>query len=212
MLIPIAELQDIIKKYNIKVTGVLHIGAHECEEMDAYKTIGLVQEDIIWIDAIHRNVYKAKIRGIPNVYTAIITDKDDVEVKFNVTNNTQSSSVLELHTHKISHPDVVYIDSFTEQSITVDSFFERNNLDATKCNLWNIDIQGAELLALKGGVESLKHVDILYLEVNEKELYKDCALIGDIDEFVGRLGFKRIITNMTINGWGDAIYVRSSSG
>jgi FkbM family methyltransferase len=212
MLIPLSELEDIIKKYNIKIKGVLHIGAHECEEMEAYKTIGATPENIIWIDAIHRNVYKAQKRDIPNVYNAIITDKDDVEVEFNVSNNTQSSSVLELNTHKISHPEVFYIDTFSEQSITVDSFFQRNNLDAAKCNLWNIDIQGAELLALKGGVESLKHVDILYLEVNEQELYKDCGLIGDIDEFVGGFGFTRQITKMTESGWGDAIYVKTSSG
>ena len=197
---------------DITVKGVLHIGAHECEEMDAYKTIGVVPENIIWIDAIHRNVYKAQKRGIPNVYNAIITDKDDVEVDFNVSNNTQSSSVLEVNTHKVSHPEVFYIDTFSEQSITVDSFFQRNNLEAAKCNLWNIDIQGAELLALKGGMESLKHVDLLYLEVNEKELYKDCGLIGDIDEFVGRFGFIRQITKMTESGWGDAIYVKTSSG
>lgn len=67
-------------------------------------------------------------------------------------------------------------------------------------------------IGLKRGVEALKHVNILYLEVNEKELYKDCALIGDIDDFVGRFGFTRLITKMTKNGWGDAIYVKTSSG
>ena len=206
MLINKEVVEAILKKYNITVRGALHIGAHECEELDFYKGIGLTPTDIVWIDAINSNIFKARQRGIPNVYNAIITDKDDVKVDFNVSNNGASSSILELHTHKISHPDIVYVDKFSEQSITVDSFFKRNELDATKYNLWNIDIQGAELLALKGGVESLKHVDILYLEVNEKELYKDCALIGEIDTFLA--GFTRIFTKMSQHGWGDAIYVR----
>jgi FkbM family methyltransferase len=207
MLISEEVVTSILKKYNITVRGALHIGAHECEEFDFYKRIGLAPRDIIWIDAIDSNIVKARERGIPNVYNAIITDKDDVEVDFNISNNGASSSILELHTHKISHPDIVYVGKFSQESITVDSFFNRNDLDATKYNLWNIDIQGAELLALKGGAESLKHVDILYLEVNEKELYKDCALVGEIDAFL-LPGFTRIFTKIGKHGWGDAIYVR----
>lgn len=206
MLIGEEVVAAILKKYNISIRGVLHIGAHECEELDFYKRIGLAPTDVIWIDAIHSNIFKAKQRGIPNVYNAIITDKDDVEVNFNISNNGASSSILELHTHKISHPNIVYVDKFSEDSITVDSFFKRNKLDATKYNLWNIDIQGAELLALKGGSKSLEHVDILYLEVNEKELYKDCALVGEIDAFLSE--FTRVLTKMSPHGWGDAIYVK----
>jgi hypothetical protein len=69
------------------------------------------------------------------------------------------------------------------------------------------DIQGAELLALKGATESLKHAQVLYLEVNEEYLYKNCGLIGEIDEFVAKFGFRRVMTNMTGQKWGDAIYV-----
>jgi FkbM family methyltransferase len=210
MLINKEVVEAILKKYNITVRGALHIGAHECEELDFYKGIGLTPTDIVWIDAINSNIFKARQRGIPNVYNAIITDKDDVKVDFNVSNNGASSSILELHTHKISHPDIVYVDKFSEQSITVDSFFKRNELDPTKYNLWNIDIQGAELLALKGGVESLKHVDILYLEVNEKEMYKGCPLVGEIDAFLLSVGFTRVFTDITSFGWGDAIYIKTS--
>lgn len=208
MLITVDDIKNILQKYDIKITGVLHIGAHECEEIDVYAELGVSPNDIVWIDAMYRSITIAKMRGIPNVYTAIITDKDDLEVDFNVSNNMASSSILELHTHKIAHPDIFYIDTFSEKSITVDSFFKTHNLDGSKYNFWNIDIQGAELLALKGGSASLKDVDVLYLEVNEQELYKDCGLIGDIDEFVGRFGFIREMTFMTDSGWGDAIYIK----
>jgi FkbM family methyltransferase len=211
MLIRQEDVDAVLKKYNITVRGALHIGAHECEEIDFYKYIGLTLNDVVWIDAIHSNVFKAKKRGIPNVYNAIITDKDDMEVEFNVSNNVASSSILELNTpHNISHPEVVYVNKFSEQSITVDSFFKRNELDPTKYNLWNIDIQGAELLALKGGVESLKHVDIIYVEVNEKEMYKGCPLVGDIDTFLLSVGFTRVFTDISSFGWGDAMYVNTS--
>jgi FkbM family methyltransferase len=206
MLIPQGEVIQLLG--NIKVNGVFHIGAHECEEMDFYKNLELDPKDIIWVDAINEKVNQAINRGIPNVYNAIITDKDDSEVTFNVSNNVQSSSVLELMTHSIEHPEVVYVSKFTSRSITVDSFFKKYNLDPSLYNFWNFDIQGAELLALKGASESLKFAKALYLEVNERELYKNCGLMSEIDTFLIPLGFKRVKTLMTQWGWGDALYIR----
>jgi hypothetical protein len=31
------SLNELIKKYNIKLTGILHVGAHECEELPIYE-------------------------------------------------------------------------------------------------------------------------------------------------------------------------------
>lgn len=78
-----------------------------------------------------------------------------------------------------------------------------------KYNFWNFDIQGAELLALKGADKYIKNVDAIYLEVNEKELYKNCGLIHEIDAFLSNYGFTREITFMTPHGWGDALYVKT---
>jgi hypothetical protein len=47
----------------------------------------------------------------------------------------------------------------------------------------------------------------MYLEVNEKELYKDCGLINDVDNFLSQYNFKRVLTKMTTHGWGDALYI-----
>jgi len=141
------------------------------------------------------------------VYNALITDKDDEETAFNISNNVQSSSVLEFETHSQEHPWVVYVDKINIKSITIDTFFEKNNIDASKYNFWNFDIQGAELMALKGAVKSIKYAKALYLEVNEKELYKNCAIITEIDEFLSKYNFKRVLTKMTQHGWGDALYI-----
>ena len=199
---------DILKKNNIKVTGAFHVGANKCEELVFYKKLGLIPEDVIWIDAIEESVLEATNRGIPNVYNAIISDEDDVDVVFNIANNFESSSLLEMKTHLIEHPTIHFIKQINGKSITVNSFFERNNiLNPEKYNFWNFDIQGAELMALKGSTEYIKYVKVINVEVNVKELYKDCALIGEIDNFLAIYGFKRIITNIGRNGWGDAVYI-----
>jgi FkbM family methyltransferase len=210
MLIKIDEIKKILKQSNINVTGILHIGAHNCEELSVYNKLHIKNIDVIWIDALLSKVEEAKNKFIPNVYHAVITDKDDENIIFNVANNIQSSSVLELGTHSKEHPNVVYVDKIEQKSITIDTFFKRNKIESSKYNFWCFDIQGAELLALKGAEESIKHVDIIYLEVNEQELYKDCGLITDIDKFLLKFNFTRVHTVMTKHGWGDAIYIKHS--
>jgi FkbM family methyltransferase len=207
MIINLEEIQNILTSKKINIKGCFHVGAHDCEELPIYNNFGIKTEDIIWVDALSFKVEQSIARGIPNVYHAVITDKDDEDVVFNVANNIQSSSILEFGTHAIEHPQVVFVDKIHLKSITIDTFFKRNNLDASKYDFWNFDIQGAELLALKGATETIKHAKVLYLEVNSKELYKDCALINEIDEYLAPLGFKRVLTNMTIHKWGDALYI-----
>ena len=74
----------------------------------------------------------------------------------------------------------------------------------------NIDVQGAELLVLKGAENTLKTVNAVYTEVNTDYVYKNCALIEEIDEYLFRHGFKRTETKMWRNHpWGDALYLRS---
>ena len=207
MLISTEEINKILVSNNINIIGGFHVGAHDCEELDFYSKLGLKREEIVWIDAILAKVTEATNRKIPNVYNAVITDCDDVDVIFNISNNVQSSSVLELGTHAQEHPDVVYVDKICMKSITIDSFFERNNIDASKYNFWNFDIQGAELMALKGATKSIQYAKALYLEVNDRELYKNCGLISDIDAFLSQYKFKRVLTHISKHGWGDALYI-----
>jgi FkbM family methyltransferase len=207
MLIDKALLERTLR--DVQINGVLHVGAHDCEELSFYRDhLGVHPDGVYWIDAIQFKVDEAKARGVPNVYQAVVTDKDEEPVTFHVSNNIQSSSVLELKRHVIEHPQVVYTTEFEATSITLDTFFKKHDIDPSRLNLWNLDIQGAELMALTGAVGSLKYADALYLEVNEDELYDGCALIGDLDTFLVKQGFERVLTEMTQHGWGDAVYKR----
>ena len=208
MLLSFEDINTTLQNNNIHITGALHIGAHECEELPFYNKLGLDDKDIIWVDAMEGKVVEAKNRGILNIYNAVITDEDDTDIVFNVSNNIQSSSVLEFGTHSQEHPTVVYVDKIHTKTITINTFFDKNNISGSKYNFWNFDIQGAELMALKGATKYINHAKAIYLEVNEKELYKNCGLIGEIDTFLKGYNFKRVITYMTPHGWGDALYIR----
>ncbi len=209
-MIPIEEIKAVLQKNNVHIVGAFHVGAHECEESNSYIELGVKPSDCVWVDAIRSKVDEAKTKGGPNVYQAVITDKDDAVVMFNMANNIQSSSVLEFGTHSKEHPWVRYVGKIKMKTITVDTFFKKNKMDASKYNFWNFDIQGAELMALKGATQSIQYAKAIYLEVNEKELYKGCALITDIDTFLLQYKFKRVLTTMTRHGWGDALYIVQS--
>ena len=208
MLIDYFFINHVLTKYKINISGSLHVGAHECEELSFYHKLNLTNNDVIWIEAILDKVNKAKNRGIPNVYSAVITDEDDKEITFNVSNNIESSSVLEFGTHSKEHPYVYYTDKFICETITIDTFVKKNNIDISKYDFWNLDIQGAELMALKGASESLKYTKAIYLEVNIDEVYKGCGKMNEIDEYLSKYGFNRVLTCMTPHGWGDAFYIK----
>jgi hypothetical protein len=100
MLITEVEVRNILQAYKISINGVLHIGAHECEELEVYKNLGINKYNVIWIDGNKEKVQQAVYRGIPNVYYGVISDENDKDVEFKITNNGQSSSVLDFGMHQ----------------------------------------------------------------------------------------------------------------
>lgn len=190
------------------LTGVFHIGAHECEELSIYNRLGIDDNDIIWVDAMEDKVIQAKNKGINNIYQAVVSDKTGDKVNFNITNNGQSSSILEFGTHATNYPTVTVIDSIEIETITVNDLIDNNNIDMRGKNFWNFDIQGVELKALKGAYNYINYADIIYLEVNTEEVYKGCDNISDIDEYLYEYDFIRVLTSMTNEGWGDAMYIK----
>ena len=198
---------SFFKKYNI-IKGILHIGAHLCEEEESYMKLGLKQENILWVDANYNLCLEnKKVNQERNIYCGAFADKSGVETDFIITNNGQSSSLLELQEHKAEHPWVYEVSRQKVITACIDECF----LDEVKnrgINMLVLDIQGAELLALKGAQKTLEHIDIIHCEVNVKKLYKDCALIGDIDNFLFSKGYKRIMTEINEHGWGEAVYLK----
>ena len=190
--------------------GILHIGAHMCEERALYNSIKIGDNDTLWIEAIGEIVaYVKKINENINIVQAVITDKDDEELSFMITNNKESSSIFNFGTHAIEHPHVFEIERRRLKSITLNTLFERNNIPHDRFDFINIDIQGAELKALKGAVYILPHIKAIYAEVNEKMLYEGAGLLPELDEYLATFNFKRVITNMTRHGWGDALYIKN---
>jgi hypothetical protein len=55
-------------------------------------------------------------------------------------------------------------------------------------------------MALKGASNANRYAKPLYLEVNEKELYKCCALLYELDAYLLTNRFQRVLSNITCHG------------
>ena len=75
-----------------------------------------------------------------------------------------------------------------------------------------MDIQGVELRALKSMEKYLKYINYIYTEVNTEEVYKNCAKIEEIDEYLKKFGYIRIDSRIYKQfGWGDAFYIKTNN-
>ncbi len=200
------SLHDLVKKYNIIFKGVLHIGAHECEEINDYEKY-LPRNRILWIEALPDKVEICKQRySNLLIENAVVSDVIE-SVNFNVSNNGQSSSMLDFGLHSTFHPHVKYISRFeTETKLLKNIIPNYNNIHF---NFLNLDIQGTELKALKGMEEYLNNVDYIYTEVNSDYVYIGCALVDELDKYLLNFGLHRVETRWCENfRWGDAFYIR----
>ena len=177
MLIPLSQL---VKKYNIQFKGVLHVGAHECEELGDYEQY-IQRSKILWIEAMENKV-EANYEHLL-IENAVISDKEET-LKFNVSNNGQSSSLLELGLHKQFHPHIHYVDFFMAKTQLLKDILPK--YEDIHFNFLNLDIQGAELKALKSMGDYLNNVDYIYTEVNSDYVYEDCALITELDDYLSQ--------------------------
>ncbi len=201
------DFRTLFPKYDIKPKGVLHIGACLAEEAPIYDELGIFKQ--IWIEGnpgIFDNL-KQNISHNPQAvaFNHVIGDENK-PVTFHVANNgSQSSSVLQLGTHKKKHPSVHYVGDIETTMHRIDSL----ELDLSDVDFLNIDLQGAEIMALKGMGDLLNGFNWVYLEVNKQYLYIGCPLIEEIDRYLSKFGLKRVETKWAGNtGWGDALYIK----
>jgi len=210
MYINIKYLSD---KYGLKISGILHLGAHKAEEAAAYKEIGASK--VIWIEGNPEliTILKTELQKYKNqfVYNVLVSDTDNEQVNFNVTNNLQSSSILELGTHKEHSPNVSVDHKLPLLTHRLDTFFTNNHINISDCNFLNIDLQGAELSAMKGLGDYLKYFDYIYTEINIGQVYKNCPVLFELDTFLHQQGFIRVETYLTPRQWGDAFYLKRKS-
>jgi FkbM family methyltransferase len=204
-------IPEICERHRLSPRGIIHVGAHEGTELPWYQSFGF--QKILFIEAnpevfekLRTNVADAS--GVTLINRAVV-DKAG-PIPFHVTSFDQSSSVLALGTHLNHYPGVEAAQSVTVEGATLDSLLEENGLDPADFNFLTMDIQGAELMALRGAAGTLAHIQAIITEIHFEDLYQGCAHIDDIDLLLEHHGFKRVNTYSIHRAWGDAVYVKST--
>jgi len=199
------NLDNLKEKYDLKIKGVLHIGAHVGQEYKTYQRLGI--NNIMFFEPIQSTFQRLKENVGDNailVNTALGDIEGEVEMFTETINQGQSSSVLEPEHHLVQHPNIKFTGRETVKITKLDNFIESKD----SFNFINVDVQGYELEVFKGGSKFLNSIDYIMTEVNRAELYKGCARIEQLDKFLGGYGFKRVETTWDGGTWGDAFYVK----
>lgn len=197
------SLIDLKAKYNMKITGVIHIGAHFGEEYAVYNQLGI--ENIHFIEPAKEafEVLTERFAGndkvkLYNVACGSVEGEFDLYTERR--NKGQSNSLLKPKKHLDYYPDIKFAGTQRVKVVTLDS------LKIEGCNMINIDVQGAEGMVFEGAIETLKGIDYIYSEVNTGELYEGCTQLFELRNLLE--GFEDVEVKMTRQNWGDALFIR----
>jgi FkbM family methyltransferase len=174
--------------------GVVHVGANSGQERFDYARFNL---PVMWIEP-NPSVFmelKKNIQSLPGqkAIKHLLMDQDGKRFAFNVsTNEGLSSSVFDLHMHKDIWPTVGFSGQIVMKSERFDTVVEHNGIDLSPYDHLVMDVQGAELLALRGFGSLLNGFSSIKTEAADFESYRGSCLVGDVCEFLNVAGFTEV--------------------
>ena len=216
------DFDQLIKKYDVNIRGCIHIGAYVGEEIVSYtkhKISHVIffepQEEIFNILAHNISTFSDEKMNIVLVNKAVGNENKSATMFLSntpggITNGSgASSSILKPKKHLEQYPHITFPKTQDVDMVRVDDFWYFTELDKSYYNFMNIDVQGYELEVLKGAEKTLEDIDYVMTEINRDEVYEGCALVDEIDEFLGSYGFQRVETSWEGDTWGDGFYKKT---
>lgn len=190
--------RDALDAALYRAKGVLHLGAHLGQEADHYAKAG---KPVVWVEAqpaIHARLAE-RLKAFPDqrALCAVLGDEDGRAVRFNVSNNHDgiSSSLFAFGPYsegdKSLWPQLnLHMVQVLELTMTtLDTLLTREGIAPAAYDHWIIDLQGAELLALRGASQSLACCNSLLAEVSEADVYEGGVQWPVLRSFLNAQGF-----------------------
>lgn len=142
-----------------------------------------------------------------SIVRAAASDKPGT-VTFHETNLRGSGSLLEVGSLAAEAYGTRQAEKFTVEAITIDSVTDDPEIDC----LW-IDVQGAELMVLKGAITTLSRTHSIFTEVSvSSDLYKGGVTLDELVGFLQPLGFRMTLIGLDKdNLTGNAFFVRDAT-
>ncbi len=138
------------------------------------------------------------------------------KAEFHLNSFSETNSLFATSEDILSHDDpdlYAPIQKVSIELVTIDDFAQDNAID--RIDILKLDVQGAELLALKGAKEMLKtqSISLIRSEVEFSKIYENQALFHEIADFLHSFGYQMYNLYGLYNGpngqlvAGDAIFM-----
>lgn len=199
------DLEELVQKYQVKIKGLIHVGAHYGQEYEIYQKLGI--NNLIFFEPLVHNfeILKTHVGEKAKLFQlALGNENKKVKMYVESANHGMSSSILKPQKHLEQYPQIVFDEEEIVEMVRLDDFLsEKENY-----NFLTIDVQGYELEVLKGSRETLTNISGILTEVNRDELYSNCVRVEQLDDFLKNFDFNRVETNWEGGTWGDAFYLK----
>jgi FkbM family methyltransferase len=212
--LPPSPSPDQIKQIALKSSkGIIHVGAHKGQEAEFYASNN---KSVIWVEALPQvfATLEKKVAEYPNqqAINALVTDTDGKEYKFNISNNSVSSSLFEFGDAKDNlFPQLKMVDSARLVGKTLSTIYREFNIDGSKFDFLLLDVQGAELMVLKGAESVLHNFKYILAEISTVNIYKNGVLWDELKTFLNEKGFKEAIS-VKPSRHCDVLFIRETGG
>ena len=135
-------------------------------------------------------IYETVFKGYFNVkvFNTALGSKVS-NTTMNISNSIDSSSILN---NKIQNDIFTGTQSVNQTNVKVDKLDNYCKYFLSSTSLLKIDVQGYELLLLKGATKSLKTIKYIFVELSFVELYESQPLFSDVYDFLRKSNFKMI--------------------
>lgn len=206
---------------DIKLDGVIHVGAHRGEEIFDYEKLEV--KKIIWIEPnpeVFEELQIALERADSFIeshgFCVAASDVDSEEVDFHVCygpdagfmrGNKGCSSLLQPQSKmKEWHKQTIKV-----ETCKLDTLIEKNGFNFSEFQLLDMDTQGAELMVLSGAHKLLENIKYVATEAtwNNPE-YVGCAQFDELKQKLFEYGFEMVELFEHTSDWGDALFVKNN--
>jgi FkbM family methyltransferase len=196
---------------------IVHVGANYAQELERYEA--LAPRRVVWIEADSRiaaamksSVERRAGPGVDHICVeALVTDSDAKDAAFNIFSNEGGSSSVftATETFRRHWPDVIETGEVrTLKSSRLDTLLRKLSVEPGEVDVLVVDIQGAELLCLKGSGAYLERAVFIEVEASSEAVYNGGVLFPELDQYLRNAGFARV---SRVPWHGDVVYVGRSA-
>ena len=202
----------LLRLRTLRGKTIVHVGAHRGQEAALYAKWGAAQ--VIWVEAdpvtasgLRQHIsemdsvpqsFLARTLGLSrtthHVIEALVGDEDGKLTDFHVfSNDGESSSIFRKAPEANSrHATIVETGTIRQLAMrSLDQLLPENGIPLRNVDILVLDVQGAELLCLKGAKGLLSHINLLETEVATTAWYDGGVLLPELDTWLAQCGFRR---------------------